>query len=243
MKVGFVHGFTQTGRSWQPIIDLLGSEFECSTFDAPGHGSNADGERSLTECGDDIAAALGGGALVGYSMGARMALHAVLRHPQDFECLVLVSGTAGIDDDTERRRRRESDAALAERILDIGVERFVDEWLAGPLFSGLGPDQAQRDLRLANTPRGLADSLRYAGTGSQQPLWEILGKVQIPTLVVTGRDDAKFDALGARLAAGIRGAVHVSVEGAGHSVHMERPAEFASILRMFLRSQRTATAH
>lgn len=239
MKVGFVHGFTQTGRSWQQVVDLLGPTFECVTFDAPGHGTNTNGRRGLVECGDEIASALGGGAVVGYSMGARMALHAVLQHPSAFSRLVLVSGTAGIDDDDERRRRREADDALAARIIDIGVERFVDEWLAGPLFAHLPPDASQRGLRLSNTAQGLADSLRWAGTGTQDPLWRKISDITIPTLVVTGEADTKFDALGERLARMIPGAVHVSVAGAGHSVHMERPAEFVSILRSFLEPPRT----
>lgn len=219
----FLHGFTQTGRSWMPVVERLGRHRPCTLVDAPGHGGSPDGARTLWECADDISAAAGPGVLVGYSMGARMALHCVLAHPHRWHGLVLVSGTAGIEDGDERAARRSDDERLADRIEEIGVERFLDEWLALPMFAGLGSHPVARDDRLRNTPRGLADSLRHAGTGTQEPLWVRLDEISVPVLVVTGARDAKFTDLGRRLARGIDGAHLVVVPDAGHSVPLERP--------------------
>ena len=234
MRVAFVHGFTQTKESWDRVIDALGAAHQCTAIDAPGHGTNPDGRASLAECGRQIATTAGKCALVGYSMGARMALHAALAHPGQFTKIVLVSGTAGIDDPDERHQRRLSDENLADRIELIGVPAFIDEWLANPMFAGLPADPAQRAQRLANTAKGLADSLRHAGTGTQEPLWERLASIDVPVLVVTGAEDGKFDALGRRMASLIPHADHVSVHGAGHAVHAERPDEFVDLLRRFL---------
>ena len=226
----FLHGFTQTGRSWMPVVERLGRQRSCTLVDAPGHGGSPDGARSLWECADDVSVAAGPGVLVGYSMGARMALHCVLAHPHRWHGLVLVSGTAGIDDNAERAARRSDDERLADRIEAIGVERFLDEWLALPLFDGLSPTMADRGDRLRNTSRGLADSLRHAGTGTQEPLWNRLEEISVPVLVVTGERDAKFTDIGRRLARGIDGALLVVVPDAGHTVHLERPDEFAGAL-------------
>ncbi len=115
------------------------------------------------------------------------------------ERLVLIGATAGIDDDDERADRRRADELLADHIEAIGVEAFIDEWLSTPLFARLTPSNDQRGDRLRNTAAGLASSLRSTGTGTQTPLWDRLGEIEAPVLVLVGEEDAKFRALGERL--------------------------------------------
>ncbi len=238
LPVAFVHGFTQTRGSWAPLLAVPLS-VEATLIDAPGHGRSVDGARSLPQCGDDIAETMRTGVLVGYSMGARMALHAALAHPAKVTGLVLISGTAGIEDAGERQSRRAADDALADRIEEIGTDAFIDEWLANPMFSGLSPAMAMRDERLRNSPRGLADSLRHAGTGTQEDLWPRLSGLSVPTLVITGAHDAKFTGIGERMHKAIAGSTHAQVEGAGHTVHLEATAGTARILLdWLLRRQR-----
>ena len=75
-----------------------------------------------------------------------------------------------------------------------------------------------------NTGAGLASSLRLAGTGTQQPLWHELSRLDMPVLVVTGELDAKFTALGEALATAIGpNASHAVVPGAGHAPHLQLP--------------------
>ena len=228
-RVTFVHGFTQTRESWLPVLGFL-KGVNALLLDAPGHGDSEDGRRSLDQCGDDIAETSPGGILVGYSMGARMALHAVLRHPDTWDGLVLVSGTAGITDPNERLQRRSSDDSLADRIIDIGTEAFLHEWLANPMFAGLDDSTRMLDQRLRNRPTGLADSLRHAGTGTQADLWPHLSSVRLPVLIVTGSNDAKFVEIGSRMATEIPEAEHVTIDGSGHTVHLERTQQFCDAL-------------
>lgn len=236
----FLHGFTQTGSSWSRITDDLSNNFTCLTVDLPGHGGSPDGRRSLTETADDIARVITShtesAIVVGYSMGARMALHVALAHPRLVTALVLVSGTAGITDDAERAARRRSDDILADRIESIGTEEFLAEWLAQPMFASLPRDSAAIEERLVNTPSGLADSLRHAGTGTQSPLWTHLDEITVPTLVVTGDLDRKFTDLGELLALGITTSTHRHIAGAGHTVHLEKPDEFIATFRRWLAS-------
>jgi 2-succinyl-6-hydroxy-2,4-cyclohexadiene-1-carboxylate synthase len=133
--------------------------------------------------------------------------------------------------------RGRADDDLAAQLEAGGVEAFVDRWLAQPLFAGLDEAAACRSERLANTAAGLASSLRRAGTGTQEPLWDRLGAIAAPTLVVTGEHDAKFTALGRRLADGIPGATQAVVPGAGHTAHLERPQAFLAALRPWLRDR------
>ena len=170
----------------------------------------------LTEIG-------GRATYVGYSMGGRVALHAALAHPQLVERLVLIGATAGIEDPVERLERQRADEALADHIEAVGVEAFIDEWIANPLFAGLTPDTAMRDDRLRNTASGLASSLRATGTGTQEPLWDRLQEIDAPVLVIVGELDAKFTELGERMVSSLPHADLVVVPGVGHSVHLEAP--------------------
>src|SRR5690606_17542658 len=110
-----------------------------------------------------------------------------------------------------------------------------DEWLALPLFVGLPAAAACRDERLENTARGLASSLRLAGTGTQVPTWDRLGELEMPVLVVAGALDTKFCALGERMTASIgANATHVTIDGAGHTAHLEQPERFLAAVRPWL---------
>ena len=231
--VTFLHGFTQTRSSWLPVINRL-QGVRATLIDAPGHGGSPAGPRSLPQTADDIHACSPNGTFVGYSMGARMALHVALAHPGHVERLVLVSGTPGIEDDNERLARVESDNALADRIESIGVPDFIDEWLSGPMFAGLDPDSSMRDERLRNSAEGLAGSLRTAGTGTQDNLWPRLQELRMPVLIVCGALDAKFTGIARRMNLAIPGSSLHVVEGAGHTVHLESTAAFVSILQEWL---------
>ena len=231
--VSFVHGFTQTRASWLPVVGRMDG-FRCTLVDAPGHGGSANGTRTLAQAGDDIAETMPTGALVGYSMGARMALHTALAHPGKVQSLVLVSGTPGLTSEAERSARRASDAALADRIEAIGVPAFVDEWLANPMFAGLTGEMSMRAARLTNSARGLADSLRNCGTGTQDDLWPAIGGLSMPVLLVCGSLDTKFTAIARQMHASIPGSSLHVVEGAGHNVHLERTDEFVSVLSGWL---------
>jgi 2-succinyl-6-hydroxy-2,4-cyclohexadiene-1-carboxylate synthase len=238
-RFAFAHGFTQTANSWAIVMALLADALGGGEFvavDLPGHGdAEPPDDADLWQSADRLVRAGGRATYVGYSMGGRVALHAALAHPADVEQLVLIGATAGIDDAGERRARLEADERLAARIESIGIDAFLDEWLANPLFAGLTPATAGLDDRRRNRPERLAASLRATGTGTQQPLWDRLGEIACPVLVLVGADDAKFTALGERLVRGLADGELAVIEGAGHSVHLEQPAATVDALARRLR--------
>jgi 2-succinyl-6-hydroxy-2,4-cyclohexadiene-1-carboxylate synthase len=226
-----VHGFTQTAASWDPVVERLSTGRPVRALDAPGHGTMAAVRADLWTGADQLVAEGGPATYVGYSMGARFCLHAALAHPEAVHGLVLVSGTAGLDTEGERAARRASDADLVAQLREEGLDRFLGAWLAQPLFAGLSAEAADKPSRLVNTVDGLASSLELAGTGTQAPLWDRLGELRMPVLVVAGADDTKFTALAERLAAGIGVAAELAVvPGAGHTVHLEQPERFLTLL-------------
>jgi len=232
------HGFTQTSRSWDTMRGLLSDRMPDATavaVDMPGHGDASDRRGDLWEAADHLVDTGGSGVFIGYSMGGRVALHAAIARPDSVDRLVLIGATAGIDSERERALRREADEAIAERIERDGVPAFVDWWLQNPLFAGLDEASAQRSDRCRNTIEGLASSLRQCGTGTQDPLWDRLGGIDIPTLILVGEHDPKFRELGERLAASLPQASMRTIADAGHSVHLEQPEATADALVNWLR--------
>jgi 2-succinyl-6-hydroxy-2,4-cyclohexadiene-1-carboxylate synthase len=236
-RLVMVHGFTQTSRCWGSFGEDLARHHEVVAVDAPGHGGS-DLVRTDLDGGAELLGRVGGPATyLGYSMGGRLALHLALRHPDVVERLVLIGATAGIDDPDERAARRRADEALADRLEQVGVATFLDAWLDQPLFAGLTPEAAHLQQRLTNTAEGLASSLRLAGTGAQRPLWDELPQLSMPVLLLAGVDDPKFAALAGRMARAIgAGATVALVPRTGHSVHLENPADTASIIERWLRA-------
>lgn len=241
--LALVHGFTQTGRSWGAVAAQLVRSRPVLLVDAPGHGGSAGVRLDLWGAGRALLESAGDADLLGYSMGGRMCLHAALLDPGSRRRLVLVGATAGILDETIRRRRRAEDELLATRLEEgggAGLPEFLDRWLDGPLFAGLTAEAAGRGARLENTAAGLASSLRLCGTGTQEPLDDRLGELAMPVLLVVGEHDAKFRAEAERLAAGLHQAEIAIIEGAGHACHLERPDSFVEIVEAWL--ARTAPA-
>jgi 2-succinyl-6-hydroxy-2,4-cyclohexadiene-1-carboxylate synthase len=233
--VVLIHGFTQSAQSWGTIRATLAEEHTVIALDAPGHGQSAGVHADLPTGADLMARAGGEAAWVGYSMGGRYALHVALRHPDLVRSMVLVSATGGLDDPHDRAARRQADEALAVKVETEGVPAFVAWWLQRPLFATLPPEAAALDSRLGGTAAGLAASLRLAGTGTQEPLWPQLARLEMPVLVVAGSEDHAYLGHGRRLAAGIgSNATLAVVPGAGHACHLERPDAFVEILREFL---------
>jgi 2-succinyl-6-hydroxy-2,4-cyclohexadiene-1-carboxylate synthase len=229
-RLVLVHGFTQTGRSWDPLVP---------SFNAAGHevvAPDVPAGLGLWDAASALAGSAGTGVWIGYSMGGRLALHVALAHPEAVERLVLIGATGGIDDPVDRAARVESDNGQAALIERIGVDAFLERWLAQPLFASLPDDAAGLQARRANTPETLASHLRLLGTGAQEPLWDKVHSLDMPVLVVAGQRDAKFTELGRRLVDSIGGnASFASVQNAGHACHLEQPQAFLDVVLPFTR--------
>ena len=234
-RLVLVHGFSQNRRCWGPVGEDLATDHEVVRIDAPGHGLSSEFHAGLRTGARLIADQGGHATYLGYSMGARFLLHLALANPELVEGLVVLGATGGIDDPEARAERRRVDEGMATRLEREGVDAFLAAWLAQPLFAGLSPEMQFVDERKENTVDGLAESLRQAGTGSQDPLWDRLHRLDMPVLVLAGSDDAKFAAEAERLGASIGANATVAlVPGAGHAAHLEQPAAFLAILRPWL---------
>jgi len=242
-----LHGFTGRGTAWGAHAAALGRAFRVITVDLPGHGRSGTGtpERMTVErTADDLAAILrqtgvAPANVLGYSLGARIALRLAIAHPAVIRRLVLESPSAGLRTETERVTRRRSDEELATRLEADGIDAFVAAWERQPVFASqasLPPVRAARlrAMRLANRPEGLAASLRGAGQGAMEPLFNRLGAIVAPTLVVAGALDDRGRPRAEEVARGIPGARLEIIDRSGHTPHEERPRAFRRLVLDFL---------
>ena len=243
-----LHGFTGTNRSWSALLPSLRRTHRTVAPDLLGHGGSdrpPDPKRyDLARQAADLAALLTGldavpADVIGYSMGARIALRLVLDHPRLVHRLVLESPSVGIADAAERAHRRTADLALADGIERDGIVAFVDAWEAQELFATQRalPDVTRvriRRERLGQVPKGLADAVRGAGQGVMEPLHGRLAEITAPTLAISGGLDAVGLKRARLVADGIAGARLEVVPDAGHAPHLEAPGSFARIVGAFL---------
>ncbi len=154
-----------------------------------------------------------------------MALHVATGTDLAVSRVVLIGATGGIEDAGQREHRRLSDDARADELEASGdVDRFLDQWLNGPMFDRLSSLNADdRSERRRNSAAGLASSLRLCGTGTQEPLWDRLSTIACPVLAMAGADDTRFASHALRMARLAPRGVASLVPGGGHAVHLAQP--------------------
>lgn len=219
-----LHGFASTPASWAPVARRLSGE--AVALELLGHGG------PLTAAGfdeevDRLAEALRGrGPVVlgGYSMGGRLALGLVLRHPQLVRRAVLLGTHPGLPSPEEREARVAADEAWARRLEEDGLEAFCAAWDASPLFA-LRPTPPRDGLHAA----GLATALRRLGLGRMPPRWEALRANRVPLTWVVGAEDPKHGPISER-AARWTGSPCVVVDRSDHDVLGCRPDVVAELL-------------
>jgi 2-succinyl-6-hydroxy-2,4-cyclohexadiene-1-carboxylate synthase len=176
----------------------------------------------------------GGRAIyVGYSMGGRLALRLALDQPDLVHGLMLISTSPGLVDTSERSARVDADELLAQSIERDGVHAFLERWLAQPMFSGVPADAPGLADRRRLTPEFLTSCLRRLGTGAMDPMWNQLGDLAMPVMLVTGTRDAKFTQIANRVLERVHpGVHHVQLDG-GHALPLEQPAVLGGLITAF----------
>jgi len=176
-----------------------------------------------------------GRSLLGYSMGGRLALHALLEPDNPWQAAVIVSANPGLEVELERSARKAADSTWAAKAFAGDWKAFTSQWNAQPLLGGdiREPEATQR---LVARRREISRSFLDWSLGLQEPLWDRLPSVEIPVLWVAGERDAKYTAIAERAAALTpRGLLAVAPD-AGHRVPWENPEWFAERVSRFLKT-------
>ena len=228
-----LHGFSGSPASWDGLI----SDDDVA-LELVGHGgplSKSFAWEVERIAGEIAARATGGVQLVGYSMGARIALGVACSHRDLIERLILVGVHPGFADRAARLERERADARWCRLLHERGIDAFIDAWEALPMWSTQSDiDPAararQRQIRTSHDAAGLAHALRVAGLGAMPSLWSRLASIRAPVRLICGQRDDKFRAIAERAATQLPHAAIDVVAGAGHNPILEAPRAIAAII-------------
>lgn len=236
----FIHGMCGNASVWDGQVDRLAGRFRCVAYDRRGHSRSTLGDvrqRTVELHGDDAASLIGrlGLApclLVGSSGGARVATDVVLRYPELLRGAVLSEPPLfALDPAGAERVQAELRPRLQESMAAGGDRAAVDAFFAHlcpGLWHAIGEER--RELYRANAGELMADL--------QMPTYQVrqedLAAVRVPCLVIRGDESHPvLMRIADQLAAGIRDAVLVELQGSGHVTYAERPEKFAEAVESF----------
>lgn len=167
--------------------------------------------------------------LVGYSMGARLALHALLSGGP-WDAAILIGPHPGLESEEERVSRRELDAGWAARAMTGDWADFLRAWNEQPLLASSAAADPAPELRRREVARSFVDW----SLGAQESLWSRLADIHCPVLWCAGERDPKFLALGKRATVLLPAGELWVAPGAGHRVPWDAPQAFHAKVREFL---------
>lgn len=244
----FLHGSFGCGEDWLDMAANFSEHFYCVLPDLPGHGAHPRQDirtkLTLADIKTAVASLIGElnlkpAIVVGYGLGARVALLLALSSPQLVRGLVVENGHPGIEDLQERAARLAFDQRAAERIRRDGLASFFDYWYDLPVFQAFKskPEELRRlkheRIKSCNQ-EWTAKVLEELTPGKQEPLWELLKTLRVPALFIAGAEDTKYSALMSRAAELSPHGRFFEVNGAGHNLHLEQPETFrAEFLSFF----------
>ncbi|MED6110114.1 hypothetical protein PIB30_040017 [Stylosanthes scabra] len=261
----FLHGFLGAGEDWSPIMKSFSGSARCISVDLPGHGksiihgvNDACEEPCLSmEIIADIFHQLlhqitpAKVTLVGYSMGARIALYLALRFSSKIKGAVLISGSPGLKDKLSRKIRAAKDDSRASSIISHGLESFLNSWYEGDLWKSLRSHPNFTRITANRSQhedlQSLSKMLSGLSIGRQPSLWEDLPNCKTPLLIMHGEKDAKFKKIAQEIMNTVRSGVGsnqekvnidihevVEIPNCGHAAHLENPLPVVSAFRRFL---------
>ncbi len=249
--VVFAHGLLWSGRMFDAQVRALSGRYRCVTFDFRGQGKSAvtAGGYDMDTLADDAAAlieALGCAPchFVGLSMGGFIGMRLAARRPGLLRSLVLMETSADPEPAENAPRYR----LLGEIARVLGKPGFrlvmprVMRIMFGRKFLEDPTREAERRLwrerGMENHPVGIHRALR--GVIERQGIYDEIGRIAVPTLVMVGDQDvATVPAKAERIAARIPGARLVVIPGAGHTASVEEPEFVSRELGAFLASVST----
>jgi 2-succinyl-6-hydroxy-2,4-cyclohexadiene-1-carboxylate synthase len=241
MEIWCLHGAVGLAADWRETALKL-AEHMISTraldlwrFLEPGPLSLSGFAHSLNvEAGEETFRGTGR-ALMGYSMGGRLALHALLEERQPWQASIIISAHPGLEDSSDQAARQTADAQWASRAFGGHWPDFLAEWNAQAILGGAPIRSSEDSGRLISRRREVAQSFLDWSLGQQRPLWDRLGEISIPVLWIAGENDPKFLELARRAASLIPHATLAIAPGAGHRVPWEAEEWLAETVARFVK--------
>ncbi|QYY34987.1 alpha/beta fold hydrolase [Ruficoccus sp. ZRK36] len=173
--------------------------------------------------------------LLGYSLGGRLALHALVEQPTLWRGAIIVGADSGLADENAKAARLAHDQHWGERFLSEPWEQLLAEWDAQGVFGGRANARAPREGDFDREK--IARLFDAFSKGRQDDLLPELSRLpEPPVLFLAGADDPAYSAVGEKLAAACPTFTFRAAPGAAHRVPWEAPAAFTRAVQDFIGS-------
>lgn len=239
-----LHGMFGCAEDWTDLARLLETRYQLIIPDLPGFGGSRNLER-VQDWGYDLITKLLLNQLdrlgvdkcswLGYSLGGRLALYAASIVPERIDKLYLLGAGPGLEDPQERKDRLLLDTERAQRIINLGLEKFFDKWYRAELFSTLFANKEllhkviERRLR-HNSEAWASQMLVQLSPGKVPALWEALKNLTIPTKYVVGAHDKKYCAIADQVMRHNPKIMVEVIQTVGHSLHLECAEQLVELI-------------
>jgi pimeloyl-ACP methyl ester carboxylesterase len=237
-----VHGFPLDHSMWNGQLEGLADRYRVIAPDLRGFGLSeiTSGTSTMQQFADDLAELLGALQIsepvvyCGLSMGGYIGWQFVARHRAKVGALIVADSRAVADNEKAAAGRLET----ADKVEKEGTKIVADAMLpklfpAAAIERGEPCVKATEAVMLAAPPSGVAAALR--GMAKRPDYTKELAKIDVPTLVICGAEDAIAPLSEMEgIAKAIPNAKFVSIAGAGHMAPLEKPAEVNAAIRSFL---------
>ena len=225
------HAYAATLQMWQPQFDAW-KDYRVIAWDMRGHGGTdsppAQDQYSEKLTVEDMAALLrhldiDKAVVGGLSLGGYLSLEFQHAHPDMVRALVLCNTGPGYRKEEGRAQWNDFSIGYAKRFEERGLEGFG---------RGIEIDATRQYQRSA---QGLAFAGRGILTQRDAVVMDNLERIDVPTLIIWGADDARYKSGCQYMASKIPNAHLVTIDGAGHAVNLYQPQRFNQAVLEFLR--------
>lgn len=172
-------------------------------------------------------------ALMGYSLGGRLALHILLAAPHLWNKAIIVSAHPGLNTLKEKEQRLTNDTIWAHKFLNEPWDCLMNEWNQQDVFQGSSPCFERFEKEFVRSD--LAHFLTCYSLGCQRNLRKEIAKLTLPILWITGELDQKFSSLASELKFNHPRSRILQMKNAGHRVPWEQPVIFQKEVYSFLK--------
>ena len=239
MRIWCLHGSLQTASVWKPIGNAIESKFGSvqveavnlyeNEYESFGHWreefykkveQQTNGEPTL---------------LLGYSMGGRLAMDALVNNPGMWSGGIVVGADPGLISHDARTNQLQKDLEWARRFRTEDIQELLNEWDRLPVFCGRS-NCASREIPELDSEK-ISHFFDVFSKARQPNLSSLLKDRKLPPLLyISGCDDLKYTKIGQDLAASCRQIRHEIIPNAGHRVPWENQDAFISEISVFIDS-------
>lgn len=237
-----LHGFGLDVRMWDPQFDALRSSFRVIRYDLRGFGQSSLPTGVPYSHEDDLHALLvhlgvSRAHLVGLSMGGRMALRYALAYPNSVVTLVLAE--SALDGHVWSSQWQTRWQGICQAAKDGRLDDAKRQWLENPLFASARENPSLLALlsQMISDYSGWHWHHKDTAVVPSPVVAERLQTIQMPTLVLAGiHDVADFQSIANALTRQMPAVQRATIQGSGHLINLEAPAEFNSMLLSFFQA-------